>query len=121
MTRLGDEMILELAASLGGLNKTAAKKDEDKDEDKKDDKKCATCGKKDCPCGCDGDSDKCKCDKKDKDDKKKDDKKKDAVMYVLDGLAKLASELDEAGAEDASSLVDDALKVIVNNLKKETE
>jgi ABC-type Zn2+ transport system substrate-binding protein/surface adhesin len=106
MTRLGDEMILELAASLGGMEKTAAKKDEKEEkEDKKDDKE-----KKDE-----------KEEKEDKDDKKEDkkDKKKDAVMDVLNGLSKLAADLDEAGADEASSLVDDALRVIVNNLENE--
>lgn len=128
MSRMGDELIMELAAQLGGFNKCAAKKDDDdKDEKKKDekkeDKKCAECGKKDCGCGCDGDTDKCKCKAKDKDDKKdkKDDKKKDAVLSVLNGLSKLAGELDEIGAEEASSLVDDALKVIVNNLEEDQE
>ena len=39
-------------------------------------------------------------------------------MYVLNTLSKLASDLDEINAEDASSLVDDALRVIVHNLGK---
>jgi len=113
MTRSGDEMILELAASLG-FNKTAAKKDEE-------DKECKKC--KCDPCECDKKDKKCKkckcdpceCDKKE--DKKKD--KKEATMRVLHGLKKLAEELDEIGADEASHLVDDALKVIVDNLKTE--
>ena len=125
MSKMGDEMILALAASLNaGMEKTAAKKDDDKEEKKDDredkkDKKCAKCGKKDCGCGCGGDADKCKCKKGDKDDKKDDKDKKDAVMNVLNGLSKLAAELDEVGADEASSLVDEALKVIVHNLEKE--
>jgi hypothetical protein len=115
MSRMGDEMILELAASLSaGMEKTAAKKDDDKEDkkdDKKEDKKCEKC--KCDPCECDK--------KKEKEDKKEDkkDKKKDAVMDILNGLSKLAADLDEAGAEEASSLVDDALKIIVHNLKKD--
>lgn len=101
---MGNEMILELAAALNtGMEKTAAKKDE----------KCEKC-----------ECDPCECDKKEKKDKKdkkeeKKDKKKDAVMDILNGLSKLAADLDEAGADEASSLVDDALRVIVNNLQKE--
>lgn len=107
MTRLGDEMILELAASLNAsMNKTAAKKDK---EEKKEE--CEECGEE-----------KCKC-KEEKKDEKKDDKKgkkKDAaVMNILSGLSKLAGDLDEASADEASSLVDDALKIIVNKIKEE--
>jgi len=113
MSKSGDEMIMELAASLGGMNKTAAKKDDDKkDEKKKEDKK--ECEKCDGKCKCDEDK---KDDKKDKKDKK--DDKKEAVMGVLHGLSKLAAELDEVGADDASSLVDEALRVIVQNLDDE--
>jgi hypothetical protein len=117
---MGDEMILELAASLNaGMEKTAAKKDDDKEDKKEKKEEKCKCGKKDCDCGCKGDADKCKCkkeEKKDKDDKKE---KKDAMMDVLTGLSKLAADLDEVGAEEASSLVDDALKVIVHNLENE--
>jgi hypothetical protein len=104
MTRSGDEMILELASLL----KTAEKKEEDdkndkeekKDEDKKD-----------------------KEEKKDKDEKEEDDKKKkkDAskIMGIINSLVKLAGEFDEAGEVEASSAVDDALQVILQNIKKD--
>lgn len=107
---MGDEMILNLAARLGAsdLSKTAAKKDDDdkdeKDEDKKDE------DKKD---------EKDKEDKDDKDEKDNGNDKKAAVMDVLNGLSKLASELDEIGADDASAAVDEALRVIVHNIQKE--
>jgi hypothetical protein len=120
MSRAGEEMILELAGLLSTETvKTAAKKDDDKDkkDEKKDEKLCAKCGKKDCPCGCKGDADKCKCPEKDKDDKKE-DKKASVMMSVLQDLVKLAGELDDIGAEEASGLVDDALKVIVDGLEK---
>ena len=109
MTRAGDEMILQLASLLGtDTVKTAAKKKEDKKEekeDKKDEKKEEEEEKED-----------------DKDEKKKDKKeekkeKKASVMSsVLKDLVKLASELDELGAEEASDLVDDALRSIVQNI-----
>ena len=113
MSKMGDELILELAASLGGLNKTAAKDDDDKKDDKKDEKEDKKDEKEDKK-----DDDDKKDDKKDDDKDDKDDKKKEAVMYVLNGLSKLAGELEDLGAEEASNLVDDALQVIVNNVKK---
>lgn len=122
MSRMGDELILELAASLGGLNKTAGKDKDDKEDkkDKKDDK-CPGCGKPSQFCtkkDCGKEDKKDKKDSKDKKDKKdKKDAKKEAVMSVISGLSKLAGELDDLGAEEASSLVDDALKVIVQNLE----
>jgi hypothetical protein len=95
---MGDEMIRELASQLGGLNKTAAKKEEDK-----------ACKKCECePCEC------AKGKKKSKKSKKS--KKKEAASEVVSGLYKLANELDEIGADEASALVDDALKVIVKNI-----
>lgn len=111
MLKSGDEMITVLAGLLGGdLNKTAAKKDDKKEDDKKD-KKCPECGHKDCDCGCDTETGKgCKC-SKDKDDKKK------KASYVIASLSKLAGDLDEMGEDDASSLVDDALRVIVKSLE----
>lgn len=94
-TRMGDEMILELAARLGSpdMNKTAAKEDDDEKE------------------------------KKDKEEvKEEEEDKKDAcIITVLNGLSKLASELDEMGADDASSAVDEALRIIVQNIQKEKE
>lgn len=108
MSRAGEEMVQELARLLNtGMDKTAAKKD---DEEKKPCK----CGK-DCDCGCEGDSEKCKCEKKKDDDKKK----ASTMMSVVNDLVKLANELDEAGADEASGLVDDALKVILEGLNKE--
>lgn len=99
MSRSGDEMVLELAALLGNdMVKNAAKDNDDKKEDKKE---------------------KAEKDKKEKADKK-DDKKKNAfvMVRVLQDLTKLASELDKLGADSASGLVDDALRVIVANLEK---
>lgn len=109
MSRAGDEMILELASLLGTETvKTAAKKDDkdEKKEDKKDEKKEEKAEKED--------------KKDDKEDKKDDKKEKEAsvMMSVVQDLVKLAGELDDIGAEDASSLVDDALKVIVDGLEK---
>jgi hypothetical protein len=104
MSKYGNEMISELVNLLNkrdvGLDKTAAKKEpkEDKEED---------------------------ADKKDKEEKKekpkaKGKKKKKAdLQSLLNNLVKLAEELDASGAEDAASLVDDALKVIVKNIKDE--
>ena len=135
MSRMADEMIFELAASLNtGMDKTAAKKDDDDKDDKKGG--CPECGGKLVFGKCFADPDKCsksskkddKDDKDDKKDKKKDDKKdkaekkkKEAVMYVLNGLSKLAEDLDGIGADDASSLVDDALRIIVHNLESEEQ
>lgn len=116
MSVSGDEMMVKLASLLGPTtDKTAAKKDDnekedkekDKSEDKKDkkDEKCCKCGKKDCKCGCKGDPDKCKCDAK--------KKKAELVAGVMNDLVKLASELDDLGAEKASDLVDVALRQVV--------
>jgi len=101
MSRNGDEMMLELATLLGAMQKTAGKKDDDKDEEKKEESK--------------------KDEEKKDDEKKKDgkkDKKADVMMNVVSSLVKLAGELDELGAEEASSLVDDALRVIVKNIEQ---
>jgi len=107
MSRSGDEMMLELAALMGTLEKTAAKKDDKKDDkaDKeKEDKK----------------EEKAEKEKKEKEDKKdKKDKKAEVMMHVVNNLVKLAGELDEIGAEEASSLVDDALRIIVKNIEAE--
>jgi len=111
---MGDELAVELATLLEkqGLGvKTAAKKEE-KDE-KKEEKKEEKEPKKE-------EKDEKKEEKKDK--KKDEKKKKGALMLeVVNSLAKLATELDEAGAEEASSLVDDALRVIVRNLEVEAD
>jgi len=127
-TRMGNEMILELAAKLGGtadMNKTAAKKDDDdkdkdKDEDKKDDKKDDDKDEKGKGCPeCEGKLTFGKCFSDDCSKSKKKDKKDAAVMDVLNGLSKLASDLDEMGADDASAAVDEALQVIVRNIQRE--
>jgi len=110
MSRSGEEMMLELATILGTMQKTAAKKDED---DKKEDKKEEKEDKKE-------EDDEDKEDKKEEDDKKE-DKKASVMMGVVSSLVKLANELDEVGAEEASSLVDEALQVIVKNLEKPAE
>lgn len=96
MSRATDEIIMDLAEALGGMEKFAAKK-EDKKEEKEEKEE--------------------KAEKKEK--KEKDKKKAEAVMDIVNSLAKLAGELDEMGAEEASSLVDDALKVIVYNIDGE--
>jgi len=107
MSKSGEEMIQGLASLLDkNLAKTAAKKDDKKDKPCK-------CGKKDCGCGCKGDAEKCKC----KGDKKT-EKKSSVMVGVLRHLVKLASELDDIGADEASSLVDSALKVIVKNIER---
>lgn len=109
MSRMGEEMILALAASLNGdLNKTAAKKKEDGED--KEDKKDMKEDKKDEK----EEKDEEKEEKKEKKDKKD---KKASTLYIIDGLYKLATELDDMGEEEASSLVDDALRVIVQNIR----
>lgn len=111
MTRSGDEMMLELHNLLNkqGLFSTASKKEDDKDDEEEDKK---------------GKEDKDKKDKDDKNEKEKDkkeegDKKKATIMTVLNELTKLASELDKAGADDASSAVDEAMRAIVKNIESE--
>lgn len=117
MSRAGEEMILALAGLLGTETvKTAAKKDDDKDDkkDKAKEKKEKAKEKEE--------KEKAeKAEKKEKDDKKKEkeDKKASVMLGVLQNLVKLAGELDEMGAEEASGLVDDALKVIVDGLDEE--
>lgn len=113
MSRYGDEMVAELASLLNkhgaGLDKTAAKKeDKEEKEDKKDKKEEKEKAEKE-------EKAEKKEEKKEKADKKK--KKAEFMAGVLDNLVKLAEELDAAGAGEAASLVDDALKVIVKNIK----
>lgn len=93
MTRSGDEMILELSTLLNkDVVKNAAKKEE------KDDKE--------------------EC--KEYDKEKSEKKKKSSVMVdVLQDLVKLAGELDEIGADEASELVDNALGTIISDLNKQ--
>jgi len=103
MSRTENEMfdiLSKLLPAEENVVKTAkAKEDKEDKEDKKD--------KKDE-----------KEDKEDKKDEKEDKKSKSSViMSLVSDLVKLAGELDEAGAEEASSLVDDALRVIVDNIK----
>lgn len=112
MSRAGEEMILELANLLGtDVVKTAAKEDDDKEKKEKAKEKKEKANEKE---------EKEKAEKKEKDDKKKEkeEKKASVMMNVINDLVKLAEELDEVGAEEASSLVDDALRVIVQNLEK---
>jgi len=108
MSRSGEEMMVELAGLLNNskIVATAAKKDDDDKKEKKEEKK--ECKK----CKCDP----CECDKKDKKDKKE----AEAVMGVINDLVKLAGDLDALGEDKASAAVDDALKVIVEGLKKKT-
>lgn len=106
MTRSGDEMIFELSSLL----KTAAKKEEKYNFEKHDDKE-----KKECE-DCEEENK-----KKSKKDKKKEKKSKKAskLMGVVNSLVRLASDLDNSGDIEASSLVDDALQVILKNIKKD--
>ncbi|MFA5023468.1 MAG: hypothetical protein WC523_00725 [Patescibacteria group bacterium] len=117
MSQSGNEMMRNLAKLLDvDMVKTAAKKEdkEEKKEEKKDEK--------------DEDKDEKKEEKKEdkeeekeekKDEKKDKKKKKSAVMFgIINDLVKLANELDDAGATDASNLIDDALQVLNQNLDK---
>ncbi len=117
MSRYGDEMVAELANLLNkhgvGLDKTAAKKEEK--EDKKEDKKEEKAEKKEEKADKKEDKKEEKAEKKEKAKKKK---KAEFMSEVLSNLVKLAEELDAAGAEEAASLVDDALQVIVKNIKE---
>ncbi len=98
MSQSGDEMILGLAAALQGQVKTAAVKcDECGMKDCKCDHECPKCGAVECKC-----------------------EPKKAMVDILQGLTKLAAELDELGAEEAGSAVDDALRIIVRDLGKDT-
>ena len=124
MSRSGDEMIHNLAKLLDvEMTKTAAKKEdkkeekEEKKEDKKEEKKCEKCGKEKCECKEEKKEDKKEEPKKEeKKDKKK--KKAEVLFGVINELVKLANELDEAEAVEASNLIDGALQVIVKNLDK---
>ena len=129
MSRYGDEMIQDLAKLLNvdELTKTAEKK-EDKKEDKKDEKKCKECDKE--PCECKKEENKedkkeekepKKDEKKEKKEPKKDDKKKkkaEVMFGIVTDLVKLANDLDDQGATEASDIIDDALKAIMNTLDK---
>lgn len=98
MSKSGDEVMFELAKLLNkedGLNKTAEKKEK-------------------CECG---ECEECLGEKKEKKPKAK--KKKKAFADVLANLVKLAEQLDVSGAKEAASLVDDALKILVSNIKKD--
>lgn len=106
---------MELATALGGLEKFATKKEDKEDkkvkeedeEDKEDEED-------------EEEEDKNKDEEKeDKEEDEKEEKKAKAIMEIVHGLSKLANDLDEVGANEASSLVDDALKVIVYNIEQE--
>jgi len=45
-------------------------------------------------------------------------KENTVVAEVIGDLVKIASELDDIGADDASSAVDDALRIIVRDLQQ---
>jgi len=128
MSRYGDEMVAELANLLNkhsvGLDKTASEKEKEE--------KCKKCEKEPCKCeelkekeeakeAKEEAAEEAKEEKAKKDKAKKDKKKKKAefMSSVLSNLVKLAEELDAAGADEAASLVDDALKVIVKNIKED--
>jgi hypothetical protein len=99
MSRSGDDMVRELTKLLGNdsVVKTASTKEEEKKE------LCKKCDKEDCAC--------------DGEEKKDTEKKASVLLSVVNDLTKLATELDEAGADVASGLVDDALQIIVKNLQ----
>lgn len=92
-----DELFIELSKILNKdqpMNKTAAKKKEKEDEmeeDKKEEKP------------------------------KKHKKNKKAFSDVLANLVKLAEELENTGAKEAAELVDNALEILVANLKKDDQ
>jgi len=114
MSRAGEEMILELATLLGTETvKTAAKKE---DEEEKEGKKHEEKESKEFEKGEKEEEKEAKKEKKEKKEKK--DKKATLIMSVVQDLVKLAGELDEMGADEASSLVDDALRVIVDSIEK---
>lgn len=100
MSKYGDEVMFELAKLLekqDGLTKTAKKKEE-------------------CDCG------ECKSCLAEEDKKPKAKKKnKKAFSDVLANLVKLAEQLDASGAKEAADLVDDALNILVSNIKKDNE
>lgn len=107
MSRAGEEMVLELASLLEtDVVKTAAKKE---DEDDKKDKKEEKAEKDE------------KKEKKDDKEEKKEDKKASVMVHVLRDLVKLAGELDDLGADKASSLVDEALRVITDSIEADVE
>jgi len=90
MSRSGEEMVRELSKLLGTeIVKTAANKEE-------------------------------VIEKKEEVVENKEDKvkKSEVMLGVINDLVKLANELDSAGADDASNLVDEALQVIMNNLEE---
>lgn len=124
----GNDMIRELLR-LNGTDtvvKTASEKEdkkEEKKEDKKEEKCCEKCGKEKCECKEDKKEDKKeekKEDKKeDKKDKKSKKKKAEVMLGVINELVKLANDSDASGADEAASLVDDALQIIMKNVEKE--
>ena len=136
MTRYGNDMISELSKLLGSeLVKTAAEKEvkEDKAEKKEEAAKAKEEAKEEkaaakeeaAEAKAEAKEEKAKEKEEAAEEKaaakaKKDKKKKKAetMMAVVQDLVKLANELDAAGAEEASGLVDDALKVIIENLEK---
>jgi len=108
MSRAGEEMVLELASLLdNGVVKTAAKKKDEEKEDKKEGKEPEAGEKKE-----EKEAD------KDKKKKKEKDAKASIMVHVLRDLVKLAGELDELGADEASDLVDEALRVITESLSE---
>jgi hypothetical protein len=120
MSRTGNEMINELSKLLGSeMVKTAAEK-----EDKKEEKEKAKEEKEEAKAEEKAAKEEEKAEKKEEKEKgkkdKKDKKKKKAevMMGVINDLVKLANELDASGADDASGLVDDAIKVIMENIEK---
>ena len=135
MLRSGEDMIRELVKLMGTdtVVKTATEKAE-KDEkraEKKEEKKCEKCEKELCECKEIKEKEEAKAekaeqkeeDKKEKEDAKKDKKNKkkkaEVMLGVVSELCKLANDLDTTGADEAASLVDEALQVIMKNVDKE--
>lgn len=101
--------ILEKIDAEVGLVKEAKKKDDKKEEKKEKEKEKAMKAKKDEKAE--------KAEKKEKEMKKK--KKKAEIMNeAVKTLVSLASELEEDGHLAAADLVDDALRIIVDDLDK---
>jgi outer membrane biosynthesis protein TonB len=120
---MGNEMLVELSALLDkyDITKEAAKKDDkegkEKEKAKKEKEKEKEKAEKDKEkAKKEKEKEKAKKEKEKKDSKKK--KKGEIMVDVLEGLSKLATELDSIGAEEASGLVDDALRIIVKNMEQ---
>lgn len=114
MSRAGEEMVLELASLLNTDIVKSASKDEEEKEGKEHEEKESKEKEK-------VEQEEKEAKKKKDDAKKKKDKKASVMVHVLRDLVKLAGELDDLGADEASGLVDDALRSITNSITKSAE